>query len=118
MEDLKRKDAANNMLLQIVSAEYEHFLKRLELLSPQQIIEKSYEKVIKEDLVLSIENEPVTEKQAKALMKLDMPLDSMYQHWLKTDVTYMDRLSECIDDCANREAERGVRFKKEKEHER
>ena len=35
--------------------------------------------------------------QAKALYKLDKPLNALYQEWLHNDMSYMDMLRDTID---------------------
>jgi hypothetical protein len=84
-------------LYEKMSDEYRAFIDSLKSLPPTKIIEASYEKVMKEDLLLSIENGGFEEAVIGALLTLDCPLKEIYQQWLDTDDTYMGLLRDCID---------------------
>ena len=70
-------------------------------MTPEQIIEKAYEIVMREDIMIVFEDDSLSDKQVKALAKLEYPLSACYDEWQKTDVTYMDRLRDVVDDVAN-----------------
>lgn len=82
-------------------AEYAAFLRALEKKPPCRIIESSYEKVFKEDLLLTVESGGFSEEQTAALMSLDNPLEALYQDWLDSDKSYMDMLSDCARETAD-----------------
>lgn len=85
-------------------AEYNEFIDSLMTLSPEEIIEKSYEKVFKEDICYAIEDSPyLSDEKAEALLKLDYPLDALYNEWLDTDLSYMEDLRIMIDSFARNE---------------
>lgn len=86
------------LLYEKVKKEYDAFVESLEKLSPKDIIDASYEKAFKEDIVLSFENISLEQIDAKALFKKKKPLDFVYQEWLKNDCSYMDMLRDTIDD--------------------
>lgn len=88
------------LLYEKVQAEYDAFVDRLKIESVEEVIERAYEKVIKEEMVSickDIENDP---KEAKALYLEKYPLDRMYQDWLKSDVSYVEMLQDSIDGSA------------------
>jgi hypothetical protein len=90
--------SVQGQLYEKMSEEYRQFLEGLKGLPPDKVIESSYEKVFKEDLLLCCEDENIfTDEQAKALLECDYPLDYLYHEWLDSDASYMDMLEDCID---------------------
>lgn len=63
----------------------------------EQIIERAYEKVIKENILCILEESQRDQKEAKALYLEKYPLDRAYQHWLKSDVSGTAMLRDSID---------------------
>lgn len=90
----------NVLLYEKVQAEYEAFVEELKRMTPEQVIEHAYEKVIKEDMVTECEHGNLEQAEAKALYLDKYPLDRMYRDWLDTDVSYMNLLKDSIDDSA------------------
>ena len=88
------------LLCEKVQKEYDAFITTLENMKPKEIIEHSYEKVMKEDIVMLCEVETLEQEKAKALYLLDCPLDAIYRYWLDIDVSYMDRLWDAIEEKA------------------
>lgn len=90
-----------NVLYEKASKEQEFYYAELKKMSQEQIIEKAYEIVMREDIMIVFEDESLSDKQVEALVKLDYPLSACYDEWQKTDVSYMDRIRDVIDDFAN-----------------
>ena len=103
----------NELLYEKVQAEYDAFIEELKRMTPEQVIEKAYEKVTKESMVTIIQEETLTPAEAKALCREKYPLDRMYQEWLDTDVSEMQMLKDSIDDTAKQ----AVKEMKEKQKE-
>ena len=89
----------NKLLYEKMSSEYDSFIEKLKQMQPEQIIERSYEKVMKEDLLSCFEYSERPQIEAKALYLQKNPLESLYQEWLETDVSYMDMLRDSADEC-------------------
>lgn len=85
-----------------IQKEYDDFIERLKLLSPEQIIESSYEKVFKEEFLITIQGRDLTKTEINALLKLNYPLDSLYREWLHTDVSYVSMLEDVTDNHINK----------------
>lgn len=84
-------------LYEKLSAEYDAFIGELKAAPPDKIIESAYEKVFKEDILMCFEyNDDLSDEKIDALLALESPLDSLYQNWLDTDVSYMDDLRDTI----------------------
>ena len=78
--------------------EYDDFIERLKSLPPEQIIESSYEKVFKEEFMTTVQYKDLSKQEIKALLKMDYPLDSLYQEWLKNDLSYISLIEDTVDD--------------------
>lgn len=87
-----------NKLNKKIQKEYDEFIERLKLLSPEQIIERSYEKVFKEELMTTVQYKELSKSEINALLKMDYPLDSLYQEWLKNDLSYIPLIEDTVDD--------------------
>lgn len=103
----------NELLYEKVQAEYDAFIEELKQMTPEQVIDRAYEKVTKENMVTIIREENLTPAEAKALNREKYPLDRMYQEWLDTDVSEMQMLKDSIDDTAKK----AVKEMKEKQKE-
>lgn len=103
----------NELLYEKVQAEYDAFIEELKRMPPEQIIERAYEKVTKENMVMAIQDKELTYTEAKALCRETYPLDRMYREWLDTDVSEMQMLRDSIDDTAKQ----AVKETKEKQRE-
>ena len=90
----------NELLYEKVQAEYDAFIEELKRMTPEQVIDRAYEKVTKENMLTIIREENLTPAEAKALNREKYPLDRMYQEWLHTDVSEMQMLKDSIDDTA------------------
>lgn len=88
----------NTLLYEKMQAEYDSFIDELKTKPVDEVLEKAYEKVMKEEMVCICEIAKHDQKEAKALYLEKYPLDRMYQDWLKSDVSYMDMLRDSVDD--------------------
>jgi hypothetical protein len=90
-----------------LSAEYDAFVEGLKDKPPKDIIESSYEKVFKEDILMCFEyDDNMSDKEIAALLALEFPLDELYRNWLDTDVSHTDDLRDTISGFVVREIER------------
>lgn len=67
--------------------EYDSFIENLKQLSTEQIIDSSYERVVKEEIVLMFypEYEKYDINYIKILNKSKRPLEELYQGWMEFD---------------------------------
>ena len=100
--------------------EYETLIEELRSLTSDEVIDRAYEMVTKYDLMVSIDSANITQMQAKALSKLDEPLDSMYQNWLYTDNydMYSPLVDYVVDYASETEEQYRELMKKNRSHER
>jgi len=102
----------NEILYEKVEDEYNAFIERLKQLPPDKIIDHAYEKIFKEYLMVALEEKKLSYNEAKAMLSLKYPLDELYQEWMHTDISYMDMLSDIVD---NRVQKAVIQQKREKE---
>lgn len=94
-------------------SEYTDFITELKSMTSDEIIEHSYEKVIKEDLVTLLENNDIEQDKAKSLYLKKYPLDYIYQEWLDKDCSHMEMLEDTINDSAERATKERKEMSKE-----
>ena len=88
----------NDLLYEKAQKEYDDVIAELKELPSEQVIERAYEKVIKENILCILEDSQRDQKEAKALYLEKYPLDRAYQDWLKSDVSGTAMLRDSIDD--------------------
>lgn len=86
--------------------------------SPQEVLDHAYEKVIRDDILMIFENDDLSDKHVKQLLKLKNPLAECYDKWLKTDCSHMDMLKSTIEDFGERLAAENMLKKKKSGPER
>ena len=111
-----------SLLLNKAEKEQSIFIESLKSQPPEKIIEAAYEKVIRDDLLLTFEYSDLSDKQLSALLKLEHPLSACYDAWLHNDCSYMDMLRDTVEDYANdlvkEESQQKSKGKKQSEPER
>lgn len=85
-----------DVLCEKICAEHKQFLNELKELSPDMIIEKSYEIAIKDDLVTCICDMIISDGGTESLLSLNNTLEDLYDAWLETDVSNKDMLRDCV----------------------
>lgn len=90
----------NLQLYNKMSAEFEKFKEELLNSSPQEVLDRAYEYIIKDDIVLSLEYSDLTASRADALLKLENSLDEVYDAWMESESSHMDEIREVLDSAA------------------
>lgn len=86
----------NKQLLNKMNDEQQQFRTKLMTLPPEKILEHAYEYAIRADIIFSIENNGLSGKQAKALLKSENPLADTYGRWQNVETHYMDDIRDNI----------------------
>ena len=73
---------------------------------PEEILNHAYEYVVREDIVLAMEEYDVSDEQAKALLASPAPLDEIFREFEKQETDYMDTIRNCIDSRADKNIEK------------
>lgn len=87
-----------SLLQEKAQNEYKEFIKELSQLEPVKIIEKSYEKVLKEDILAIFEGMEFSKEEAKAMYLKKYPLDFVYREWLSNDYSHMELIEDTVKD--------------------
>ena len=82
--------------------EQEEFILELKKSDPEKIIERAYEQVIREDILAILENNYLPPEKIKELLKLEYPLATCYNSWLRNDYSHMEMLRDTISELSSR----------------
>lgn len=80
----------NSALYRKMYAEQEDFRTWLMSQPPEIILEHAYEYKLKEDILLSLEYNDLEDIKAEALLRLDQPLQKVYERLDSRETGYMD----------------------------
>ena len=90
----------NTALYKKVSAEQEKFKEWLLAQPPEDILDHSYEYAAREDLLLSLEYNDLSDELAQAMLDSDMPLKEAFSAFEQRETGYMDEVFSCIESAA------------------
>lgn len=97
----KAAEALNTTLYEKMFAEQENYRDWLLSQPPEEILKHTYEYTVREDILMSLENNDLTDQQAAALLQSPSPLNDVFQEFEKLETGYMDTVLECITDRAD-----------------
>lgn len=93
----------NAALYQKMYYEQEDYRSMLLSLPPEQILEHAYAYTVREDILLSLEYNDLTDEQAMTLLKSEHPLADIFSKWENHETGYMEDIHNMIethaDDC-------------------
>ena len=114
---MQNEQELRDLLYEKMSNEQENFIEKLKHSSPEEIISASYEKVMRDDILMLFESDFLDAKQIKELLRLEYTLSACYNEWLKNDCSYMDMLRDTVDDFSKDLARSQEQAKKKKRSE-
>lgn len=91
----------NSALYWKMFQEQEAFKERLASMMPLTVLEYAYEYTCREDILVAMENNDLTEKQATALLKSDTPLADVFHKWRDWETSHIDDVWACMECRAN-----------------
>ena len=91
----------NTALYRKMFAEQEAFKAQLLSMTPQEILDRAYEYVSREDILLAMENNDLTNRQAKALLKSETPLGDVFTTWEDWETDHMEDVWAAVESRAN-----------------
>ena len=91
----------NTALYQKMYAEQEQFKAQLLDMTPAEVLKHAYEFVCREDFLLSLEYNDLTDKQAAGLLKSDTPLADVFSKWESWETDRMSQIWSCMESRAN-----------------
>lgn len=91
----------NTELYQKMFAEQEKYKNWLRTLTADEVMDHAYEYICREDILLSLEYNDLSPKQAKALLKSPSPLADVFQVWEKQETNHMENIWDAVKARAN-----------------
>lgn len=91
----------NTKLYEKMYAEQQNFIRSLKDSTPENVMQYAYELVIREDILLSFEENDLDVNQCKALLKEKKPLDKLFLAWENHESNHMSEIKDCIENFAN-----------------
>lgn len=82
----------NMALYEKLYAEQNGFIESLKNSTPENVIQHAYELVIREDILLSLEENGLDARQCKALLRERKPLDKLFLAWEKHEGDHMNEI--------------------------
>ena len=87
----------NTTLYKQMFAEQEQFRDWLLTQPPQEILNHAYEYIVREDILLSLEYNDLTDAQAAALLTSPSPLADVYKTFDKMESSHMEEIWSCVE---------------------
>ena len=91
----------NTALYQKMFAEQEKYRKWLLSQPPDEILNHTYEYTVREDILLSLEYNDLSDKKAKALLKSPCPLADVFKDFEKRETDHMADIWDTVESRAN-----------------
>ena len=91
----------NTALYKKMFAEQKNFRDWLLSQSPEEILNHSYEYNIREDILLSLENNDLSDTQARALVRSAKPLADLFKEYDNRVTEYMDNIWDTVESHAD-----------------
>ena len=92
----------NSTLYKQMFAEQEQFRNWLLTQPPQEILNHAYEYIVREDILLSLEYNDLTDAQAAALLSSPAPLADVYKTFDKMESSHMEEIWSCVEHRADK----------------
>ncbi len=93
----------NAALYEKMRAEQDQFTGWLLKLAPKEMLEHSFECTVRQDILISMEDNVLTSDQAQALLRSEKPLADVYKEYQKQQSGYIDEVRDSIVARANSE---------------
>lgn len=90
----------NTALYKKMFAEQEAYKSWLQAQPTKDVLEHAYEYVMREDILLSLENNDLSDRYATVLLKMDQPLAAIFNKLEHTESPHMEHVWECVQQCA------------------
>lgn len=91
----------NTKLYQQMSEELDEYKDELLSMPSAEVLEHAYAYTVKQDIVLAMEELNLSDKQCKALLRENNPLEKVFERWENHESHYMDDIRDMIECTAN-----------------
>lgn len=87
----------NTALYQKMFAEQGEYISWLVAQPPDEILDHAFEYTVREDILLSIEENNLPDRQARALLKSPCPLADVFKDFEKRETNHMDDIWSAVE---------------------
>ena len=91
----------NYNLYEKMSDEQDYYRQWLLSQPPEEILNHAYEYAMREDILMAMETQELTDTQAQALLGSRTPLADVYRYFDRVETDHMDVVRDCISIRAN-----------------
>ena len=98
-----QKYAFSQILYNRADAEQQAYIRELRENSPNVIIDVSYQKAVRDELLYTLKETDLSVNQLKNLLKHEYPLEACYNEWVKNNLSMKEILEVSIHNCADNE---------------
>lgn len=91
----------NAKLYEKMFAEQEKYREKLLTMQPEEILKHAYEYAVREEILVSLENNDLEDSQARVLLKYARPLSLVYKEYDNRVNEYMEDIWNTIESAAN-----------------
>lgn len=81
--------------------EYDQLMEEMKQLPTDVIINRSYERIIKSDMLACIVEGFLSQEESEALLCYEKPLEYIYAEWLHNSLSCLDVMRTSLNLCAN-----------------
>lgn len=93
---METKEALAQKVFECADREYSAYIEDMKKHDPDYLVDHAYEIVIMSDLRMIFEEDDLSLPTLQELDKLERPLASIYDEWLKNDCGYMEQLRKTV----------------------
>ena len=90
----------NTALYKKMFAEQDEFRSWLLEQTPDEILRHAYDYVMREDILLSLEYNDLSDRYASVLLDMDKPLAAIFSKLEHTESPHMEHVWDCVEQCA------------------
>lgn len=110
-----KNDKLKEKLIEKLENEFKEYIEKIKQKKPNEIVESSYEIVIKEQILSIMRDKDFEKEELKALLKNGSNLNDIYWEWIDSDANFNEILEYSVDEgieCIVQDYEREKREKR------
>ena len=98
---MKTNEELNRLLYKKVCAEQKQYYTELLSMSPAKILDNAYPFLVREDILIYLENNKLADNRARALLRSKHPLEDMCNGYMDLETGYMGGIKDAITETAD-----------------
>ena len=99
--DKMSKEELNTALCEKLSAEQDNYRNWLESQTAAEALQHAYEYIIREDILIVLSDNDLSQTQVKALLQNSCTLEDIYMDWEKKETDYMQDIRDTVEERAD-----------------